>query len=173
MALSGVFAMDPSALNASIKSAFPKSVTLAKASAIARLHNKSKSGVRSRVVSSTQGMLIGTGLATTFEHGRQGGYEINAGGDTGVRRSFSRKTGEASFSVRAGRGGGLFLGFNSNGGSSGTGVRYGPVKGGPMRPYPAMGPASEDWARKIYPQVAKAALATAGFSLASALRKSR
>lgn len=166
MAAITTFRMDASRLNASIKSAFPKSVTLARADAQQRLHNQSKSGVRSKVVDDGRAMLIGTGLAATFEHGRQGGYEINPGAITGIRRSFSRKTGTATYKARAGSGDKVALKFT--GGDGGFAAH---AIGGDMKAYPALAPASVDWVQRIYPQVAKASLSAAGFSLASAVRR--
>lgn len=156
---------NPTRLNSSIKSVFPKSVLLARVEAKSRLHNKSKSDVKSRVTSSSSALLIGTGLAATFEKGREGGYEINPSGQAGVRRSFSRKTGSVSFKSRAGKGDKFALKFV---GGDGRFAAY--AVGGDMRPYPAMGPAAQDWARVIYPRTAQAILATAGFSIAQAMR---
>lgn len=149
---------DPSRLNAAIARGNRASFKVAHADALARRHNKSKSGVRLIEQSSTTAILKATGLQTVFESGRQGGYEINPGAITGVRRSYSRKTGTSSYRSRAGRGDKTALKFT---GGDGGFAAY--AIGGPMRPYPAMGPAASDWARGGAQATMRTSLAAGGF----------
>lgn len=149
---------NPTRLNAAIARANAASFRVAQADALARRHNTSKSGVKLRVNSTTQADLVPTGLQSTFEQGRQGGYEINPSGQVGIRRSFSRTQG-STYKVRAKAGGDKFaLKFV---GGDGKFAAY--AVGGPMRPYPAMKPAASDWARKGYQVTARQTLAASGF----------
>lgn len=149
---------DPSRLNRAITGAFPKSVKVAQVDATRRLHNHSKSSVGARITNSTNAVLYGKGLTSVFEGGRQGGYEINPSGATGIRRSYSRKTSTATYKSRAGSGDKFALKFvGGDGGFAAYAI------GGSMQAYPAMGPAGQDWARRGYQTVARAELRSKGF----------
>jgi hypothetical protein len=147
---------DPTRLNASLKNATLASFKVAHADAQARRHNTSRSSVKLKINSEVQADLVPQGLQGVFEQGREGGYEINPSGATGIRRS--RSKGVTSFRVRAGTGDKFALKFT---GGDGGFAAY--AVGGPMRSYPAMGPAAKDWARKGYQTVAKGTLAAQGF----------
>ncbi len=150
-------------LKRSVVTATKASFKATQLDAKARRHNTSKSDVALKVVTPTHGQLIPKGLQGVFEKGREAGYPINAGGGLGLRKS--RVKGVTTYKVRAGSGGGVYLGFNNTPGTDqGTGVRYGPVLGGKMGKYPAMGPAGEDWARAGYVQVSRKILAAQGYA---------
>jgi hypothetical protein len=153
---------DPTRLIAAEKNGNVASFKVAQVDAQRRRHNQSKSDVGLKVLTTEHAQLQPRGLQGVFEAGREAGYPINAGGDTGLRRS--RVKGTTVYRVRAGSGGGVYLGFNNTPGTdSGTGVRYGPVLGGKMRKYPAMQPAGVDWARRGYAATQRRVLAAQGF----------
>lgn len=157
--------MKPQRLNDGIKKATLASFKVAHKDAQARRHNTSKSDVRLRVDSTKEATLLPKGLQGVFEVGREGGYPEYPGGVIGIRRS-----GRSGSRIGLGRKG------IRTGGVTGTGARallitsgslggqfFAHIEGGPMRPYPAMGPAARDWARGGYQATAKAILAAEGF----------
>jgi hypothetical protein len=129
------FRWDPSRLNAAIARGNRVSFEVAHRDALARRKAKTKTGIDLDTVSSSVAVMKPTGLQATFERGREGGYEV-----------LPKK--------------GTVLTITS-GPLAGRVVRS--VTGGPMRPYPAMGPASQTWARGGYNTVQKQNLAASGF----------
>lgn len=130
----------PEPLTAAIYSAFPPSVQVTVADANARLHEKQRSSWKAKQVSPGTAVLEPEGLASVFERGRRGGYKILP---TGKALKFGAGEG-AVFAAHA--------------------------VGGPMRSYPAAGPAARDWALGGFHAVARGRLAQAGFPPGRALR---
>ena len=151
------FWFDPTRLTAAVKNANVASFQLAKTDAQARRHNKSRSDVALKVISPEHGQLQPRGLQGVFEKGREGGYPINPGAITGLRKS--RAGGTTTYRVRAGSGNATVLA----GPMLDHPLPY--TTGGPMRAYPAMQPAAVDWARKGYSATSKRVLLAQGFGV--------
>lgn len=167
MATAIEFKWNDSRLTRALETGAKTSFAVAVADAQARQHNRSKSGIRLKVHSAVQADLIGTGLQGLFEQGRKGGYPVYAGGVVGVRRS-----GRAGSRVGFGRKALLSSGVGGTGAralivTSGSlgGQFFSHVEPGPMRAYPAMKPAAQDWARRGYAATSQRVLMAQGFGV--------
>ena len=134
MASSVMVRFDPARLNAAVARGNRASFIVAHQDALERRKAKSKTGIDLDTVTSNTAVMKPTGLQSVFERGREGGYPILPKGQVLVIRS---------------------------GPAAGRVVSV--VEGGPMRAYPAMGPASQTWARGGYNTVARANLSASGF----------
>lgn len=146
----------PQRLTATIRAANVAAFNATKIDALARRHNKSKSGVRLKVHPDAKSAdLLPTGLQGMFEQGRPEGYPIFPGGAEGVRKS--RAGGTTNYVVREGRGTALALAgpFLSH--------PLWSAVGGKMDAYPAMQPAARDFATRGYQTTSRKVLTSQGF----------
>lgn len=149
---------NPSAVNSALARAFKASAVTAVADAVKGNPAPSKIGVRGPIVRGTSATIVGTGLAATFEEGREAGYPILPGGALGPRRG--KSAGAYTYKTRRKRGGsGGALRFT---GGDGGFAAY--AIGGPMKAQPFLHPAAARWATIYYQQAARGFLAAAGAS---------
>ncbi len=147
---------NPSRLNAQIAKGFRQSVY---ATGIdAKTHAPVPKAGAVATVRGSIGYLRPTGLGIIYEKGRQGGYEINPGAISGVRSSFSRKTGSRSYKVKGGTGDKTALKFT---GGDGGFAAY--AIGGPMAARPYLRPAAARWANGGSQAAMRRALLSGGF----------
>ena len=155
----------PAVLQAPLRAVFRPAV-IELAAAMAAVHPKTTT-MKVLSVTETVATIKGGGLASVWEHGRKGGYNIYPKAVAGFRRSFSRKHGIGVVSFKApsaSAAGGSGAGAIKFPGDSSGGMAAFAI-GGPEAAKPFMMPLASRFQADFYNPLARAAISRSTSSL--------